>query len=219
MVDTKPETETWLSLSQAATELNVHPTTLRRWANNGELPYMLTPGKHRRFALSSVRQFAAEQSQNMKPSNRLQDMWVEKAVTHTRQEIVSHEDQNWLATLDDSSREQHRLLGRQLLGLTLQYISDPETNGNILEQARAVGLEYGRISRELGLPLTDALEAAMFFRDMLIEVALQLPESTRIQPEANVRLLRRINKLLNTVHLAIAELYDDNTAPSPLPRT
>lgn len=43
---------------------------------------------------------------------------------------------------------------------------------------------------------------------MIMETALQLPENTRIRPEANVRLLRRVNKLLNTVQLAIAEVYD-----------
>jgi hypothetical protein len=42
----------------------------------------------------------------------------------------------------------------------------------------------------------------------MIETALQLPENVRIRPEANVRLVRRINTLLNTVHLAIAEVYD-----------
>jgi hypothetical protein len=94
------------------------------------------------------------------------------------------------------------------MGLTLQFVSDPEGNGNILEQARAIGRQYGRLAIEESLPLTEALQAGMFFRDMLIEVALQLPEETRIQPQANVRLMRRINKLLNTVNLTIAEMYE-----------
>jgi hypothetical protein len=44
---------------------------------------------------------------------------------------------------------------------------------------------------------------------MMVETAMQLPENVRIKPEANMLLLRRINTLLNTVHLAIAEVYED----------
>ena len=73
-----------------------------------------------------------------------------------------------------------------------------------------MGHEFGRISLEVGMPLTDALHAAIFFRDELIEVALQLPESTQIRPKDNLRLMRRINRLLNVVHLAVAEVYEEN---------
>ena len=96
------------------------------------------------------------------------------------------------------------------MGLTLQYISSEEGNGHLLEQARDVGYEYGKISLEVGLPLTDALQAAIYFRDELIEVALQLPGSTQIRPEDNLRLMRRINRLLNVVHLAVAEMYEES---------
>jgi hypothetical protein len=95
-----------------------------------------------------------------------------------------------------------------LMGLTLQYISSEEGNGHLLEQAREVGYAYGKLNLEVGLPLTDALQAAIYFRDELIEVALQLPGSTRIRPEDNLRLMRRINRLLNIVHLAVAEMYE-----------
>ncbi|MCB9434622.1 MAG: helix-turn-helix domain-containing protein, partial [Ardenticatenaceae bacterium] len=50
-------TETWLPLKQAASLLDVHPTTLRRWADSGDIPVLLTPGGHRRFALSDIQAF------------------------------------------------------------------------------------------------------------------------------------------------------------------
>jgi hypothetical protein len=112
-----------------------------------------------------------------------------------------------MQTIDDASRERSRLLGRQLMALTLQYISNGEDD-RLLDDARNIGLEYGRNCMQMLMPLTDALQASMFFRDTLIETALQLPDNVNIRPEANVRLLRRINTLLNAVHLAIAEVYD-----------
>jgi excisionase family DNA binding protein len=207
MANYLPETEQWLTLSKAAKYLNVHPTTLRRWADNGDILFMLTPGGHRRFSSTDIQDFANGRRQ-LRRTQGVEEMWAERALVETRQQIAAKQDRPWLANYDTARREEHRVLGRQLMGLTLQYVSDPNSNGNILEQARVVGQEYGRLAREENLPLTDALQAAMFFRDMLIEVALQLPEETRIQPQANVQLMRRINKLLNTVNLAIAEIYE-----------
>ncbi len=207
MANYLPETEQWLTLSQAAQHLNVHPTTLRRWADNGDILFMLTPGGHRRFSSTDIQDFANGRRQ-LRRTQGVEEMWAERALVETRQQIAAKRDRPWLANYDTARREEHRVLGRQLMGLTLQYVSDPNSNGNILEQARVVGLAYGRLAREENLPLTDALQAAMFFRDMLIEVALQLPEETRIQPQANLQLMRRINKLLNTVNLAIAEIYE-----------
>lgn len=207
MSDYLVETEQWLTLSQAAKLLNVHPTTLRRWADNGEIPFMITPGGHRRFSSIDIQNFA-DNRRRLRRVQGVEEIWAERALTQTRQEIAAQHNHPWLAVYSADNREKHRVLGRQLMGLTLQYVSDPNGNGSILEQARMIGHQYGRLAKEENLPLTDALQAAMFFRDMLVEVALQLPEETRIEPQANVRLMRRINKLLNTVNLAIAEIYE-----------
>ncbi len=59
-------------------------------------------------------------------------------------------------------------------------------------------------------------KASMFFRDSLIETALQLPETANIRPEANLRLLRRVNDLLNAVHLAAVEVYENGDDPNSL---
>lgn len=199
--------QTWLPLSRAAEQLNVHPTTLRRWADNGEIPFLLTPGGHRRFAVADIEAFASDRSRR-RALVPVEEVWAEKALTRTRDALAKPVREEWFADMTDDHRARHRQLGRQLMGLTLQYISSEESNGHLLEQAREVGHEYGRISQEVGLPLTDALQAAIYFRDELIEVALQLPGSTQIRPEDNLRLMRRINQLLNVVHLAVAEIYE-----------
>ena len=205
--DSDSKVETWLPLGQAAERLGVHPTTLRRWADKGDVPFLLTPGGHRRFAVSDLDAFAAmhRQRRSLVP---VEQAWAERAMTQTRRALTGPAAEPWLANMEDAHRARHRQLGRQLMGLTLQYISSDEGNGHILEQAKEMGHEYGRISLEINLPLTDALQAALYFRDELIEVALQLPESTRIRPEDNLRLMRRINVLLNAVHLGIAEVFE-----------
>lgn len=198
----------WLTLKKAAELLGVHSATLRRWADNGDIPVMLTPGGHRRFNANDVNHFSAERRQlrSLAPATQV---WVQQAIQRTRADIAGPESQKWLKTMDNDTRDYHRTLGRQLMGLTLQYISGESEDDALLEQAGVLGLAYGESGLATGMPLRDALQAAMFFRDTMIETALQLPETTRIRPEANLRLMRRINKLLNVVHLAIAEVYEN----------
>jgi len=211
MTDLYPSTEQWLTLSEAARRLNVHITTLRRWADNGDINVLITPGGHRRFAASDITQFAQER-RNLIKSGSIPQIWANQALLNTREEIRQHPDQAWLTHLDLTTRENTRQLGQQLMGLTLQFLSDNEEKEMILIEAHKMGRQYGHICQSGGLPLTEALQATMFFRDTLVETALHLPENMHIQPEANLRLLRRINTLLNTVHLGVAEVYDEQSA-------
>lgn len=216
MITSLSDSEKWLSLSEAARQLGVHVTTLRRWADNGDIPVLLTPGGHRRFTATDLAHFA-EEHRNLRQISGLAQIWADNALIQTRQE-VGRQQQHWLTGFDDETRAHHRLLGQKLMGLTLRYLSDDDGEAAALEEARHIGRQYGRIGLEWGLPLTDVLQASMFFRDMLVETALQLPENVHIRPEANLRLLRRINTLLNVVHLAVAEVYDA-TYTDRLPRS
>lgn len=202
------EKKEWLSLKQASDRLGVHPTTLRRWADNGEIPVMLTPGGHRRFASVDVERFA-EEHRRLRMMVGLEQMWAEHAIKKTRQEIVSHQGAHWLALFSEDDREHKRQMGRKLMGLMLQYISSNDGGGDILEEARAVGRAHAENALSVGMPLVDAIQAMLFFRDTMVEVAIQLPEVAHLRPEANTRLLRRINALLNAVQLAMAETFDE----------
>jgi len=202
--------ENWLTLSEAAKLLDVHPTTIRRWANNGDIPVLVTPGGHRRFSTIDMARFARERSA-MRHVNGLTGLWATKALANARHEVVAHRQDSWLTHFEDQeNRNRNRVLGQRLLGLTLRYLSSEsseESSAKILDEARTIGRQYALFAREQGLPLRVTLEASMFFRDSLIETALEMPEAANIRPEANVRLLRRINNLLNAVHLAVADVY------------
>jgi excisionase family DNA binding protein len=197
----------WLPLSAAADRLNVHPTTLRRWADQGDIPVMLTPGGHRRFSAADLEAFAQERHGRQPQAEEIRSQWAENALTHTRQEITEHADVHWLARLDDETRREHRHLGQQLMGLTLQYVSADNGEG-LLQEAHRLGQRYALTARQVGMPLAETLQAAFFFRDQLVETAIQSPAGAYMRTEDNLRLLRRINTLLNTVQLAIADSYD-----------
>lgn len=197
----------WLSLKDASKKLGVHPTTLRRWADAGEIPVLLTPGGHRRFAVADVERFA-EGRRRLKVVSGLEQMWAEQALTQARREIVAHPDEHWLAAFNEEDREHKRQLGRRLMGVMLQYVASSESDEKLLEEACTIGRAHAENGLKQGLSLVQALQAMLFFRDTMVEVAVQLPEVAHVRPEANQHLLRRINTLLNAVQLAIADTYE-----------
>ena len=205
LVDPQPDAE-WLGLGRAARMLGVHPITLRRWADQGEIPVMLTAGGHRRFALANLEAFAARRKQ-LRLTSGLEQSWAAQALQHTRREIGEGGEKPWLAAFGEPDRQQNRELGRRLMGVMLQYVSLGEGGEDLLAEAAAIGAAYAENGQRLGLSLVDTLQAMLFFRDTLVEAAVQLPDGARARPEANLRLVRRINGLLNTVQLAIAGIY------------
>jgi excisionase family DNA binding protein len=207
-------TPQWLTLGQAAKRFNVHVGTMRRWANDGRVAVMVTPGGHRRFSAADLDRLAQPPVSRKMPLE-LSEIWHSQALAETRREVDLHRKDNWLAGLGDEVRQQNRLLGQRLMGLILRYLSG---NGGdaILDEARQIGRESGQLAFRAGLKVSQALEASIFFRDRLIDSAFQLPEHARIPPAENRRLLQRVNELLNAVLLAIAEVYhDDSTAGVP----
>jgi excisionase family DNA binding protein len=206
----------WLSLKDAAGLLNVHLATLRRWADNGDVPHMVTPGGHRRFLRNDVLAFAAAHT----VSGRAESMpavWATRAMEQARTDLPAVAGAHWMQSMDTPMRERHRAIGRKLMALTLQYVSsDDEANSaHLLQEARAVGLEYGEANVQAGVSLSDSMQAALFFRDRLLDASLELPETTRPRSSDQRKLLKRINAMLSVVQLALAEVYERKQAAPP----
>ncbi|MCL5998071.1 MAG: helix-turn-helix domain-containing protein [Chloroflexi bacterium] len=205
-----PSQKEWLGLGEAAQYLGIHPVTLRRWADAGDINYMLTVGRHRRFAITELKRFAEERLRLM-PLPRTEQLWADSAAAHTQEVIQSHRQSAWMQAYSDSDRQQSRELGRRLMAIVLQYISSDENSEILLEEARAIGEQYAHSAIEHGLAITDVLEATMSFRDAMFEAAILVPEVAHTAPKNNARLLKKINTLLNTVQLAVASVYDRQT--------
>ena len=200
-----PDTQ-WLTLTEAADALRVHPTTLRRWADSGQVPVFLTPGGHRRFAVSDVKDIAARRH-SVRRVGPVERIWAEQALKQARLKIAEQEQSRWMKIQDDKGRDRHRQMGQQLMGLILEFLTAEEEDESLVRRAREFGRHYGRASREIRLPLTEALQAAMFFRDTLTATAVQLPDNIRIPTGSQVRLVNRIGRIVNEVQLGVADAY------------
>lgn len=202
----KLEPSTYLSLSEASRSLGVHSTTLRRWADAGAVPVYLTPGGHRRFALADIQALAGNR---LVTNETLAKTWVRRAVAQARTELERVEQTPaWLDRLDDADRAAWRQVSMRLMGVVLRYVSGHEESAALIEEARAIGIDYAYNAQRFGMSLTTALEAALFFRDTLMEAALEMPERTGQRSDTTLQLLRRISQVLNVVQLAVVAGYE-----------
>lgn len=200
--------EKWLTTTEAAELLGVHPATIRRWADDGDLPMMTTPGGHRRFALSDLNTMA--QATTGFDLVSFENQWAEHALTHARDQIRDSHDGELMGSFEDDHRDHGRELGRRLLGLILRYVSMQRGGDELLEEVRQIGFAYAQTARAAEMPLNQALKVAMFFRDGMIQSTLEVPQSASLGSSPQRQLLNRLNPVLNTLQLAIVDAYQDN---------
>jgi excisionase family DNA binding protein len=196
----------WLSLKQAAEMLGIHPTTLRRWADNGDIPVYVTPGGHRRFLESDVQTMI--DSRLVSHSEGTEEIWATTALTTTKQRL--HGDYpglKWLNSFNDEQRQEQRLLGQQMLDLIMHHMTLPEDDESLLRQAESIAIRYAQSCMNVGLTVDQSLEIAIFFRDSITESALQLPQVVNFDDETRLRFMRKINQVLNLLQLTLVKYY------------
>jgi excisionase family DNA binding protein len=202
-----PSDVKWLSLQEASEILGVHPSTLRQWADAGKIPTVRTPGKHRRFAESDVR--ALLEPEPLQPPGV--QLLVQSALGRTRLEIGGGKvnEQSWYQRFDEADKVEHRELGRKLLSLVIQYLTQPSDRPAILEDARSLGRSYGERSLVSKLTLTEAVRAFLYFQDFLMDGVVQMSET--MKQRANIDLVathQQINTFINEVLVAMLDVYE-----------
>jgi excisionase family DNA binding protein len=198
----------WLTLSQAAQMLGVHASTLRRWADEGEIQCMRTPGGHRRFLERDLQRFL---NTNTEPADlEGAQQLAQSLVAQTRQELQSERvtDAPWHEAFSEAERASRRMSGRRLLGLAIQFTSRSTGHGKILEEARRIGRGYGRDAAERGLSLVDTTKAFLFFREALIRSARPGLYQRGQYDAEDVQIHRSLRKFLDEVLFATMEAYE-----------
>jgi excisionase family DNA binding protein len=195
----------WLSLKEVAEILGVHPSTVRNWANQGVLPVHRTQGGHRRFHRDELNLWLQSQRLN-KPeeSNGL----FQNALKFARVQISeAHlEKQVWYQKIDEGGRASYKMSGRTLAqGLIKSQVLDEEA---AKAEARAIGVDYASNGRRYNLTGLEAVQAFLFFRNVLQEAAYHAYESAAIQsPYAWGDMFRNLNAFTDQILVAILETY------------
>jgi excisionase family DNA binding protein len=199
----------WLSLSDASALLGVHPTTLRRWADSGDIPCLRTPGGHRRFRTAELAAWTkGMQATTVAPQP---ETLVQSAVGFTRHEMarkhVSHE--SWSTAFDrEEDRQEMRDTGRRLFGLAIQYMDRTRDHEPVLQEGRRIGEFYGQACAQHGVALVDTVRALFFFRESLLRAAKPGPASPGQYDAEDVRIHQQLRHFMDEVMYACFASYE-----------
>jgi excisionase family DNA binding protein len=196
----------WLSLSDVAEILGIHPSTVRLWSDKGMLPVHRTQGGHRRYLRSEVDLW--QQSQRASGKNEAH-LVVQNALKNTRFQVSEGHlaAESWYIKLDDEAREQYRKSGRTLLEGLFNYLAS--RGRTAAAEAQSLGYEYASRGRRCGLNTSEAVHAFLFFRNVLMDSMLAVYEAASVQsPAAWSDMFRRINEFTDQIMITLLETYE-----------
>ena len=196
----------WLSLSQAAKQLGVHPSTVRAWADQGYLPAQRTQGGHRRFRRSDVEIRMQTRHENTTPEAT---SIYANVLRNTRVQINESnlDTEKWYMKMDDEARQQYRLSGRSLVqGLIGHLTSNDE---GLEAEARSLGYEYASRGQRVGLTSVEAAHAFQFFRTSVMDAILTAYESAEVcSPQVWADLFRKMNSFSDLIIITLLDTYE-----------
>ena len=195
------ETASWLSLTEAAKRLNIHPATLRDWADRGRIRTFRTPGGHRRFSGEDVEALAGEAAPELA-------LFMSALVGQARLATSAGQlaSESWYSRFDDAAKERQRELGHDLMRVLVAYLGDTEKDwsGDI----RTLGDRYARLAHDSKLSLGDALRAFHLFDGL---VASSVKQMSAVQAGGLADFERHVGWFLNEVRVAMVESYSGGT--------
>jgi excisionase family DNA binding protein len=198
----------WLPLREACRLLGVNESTLRRWADAGYVRCFRTLGGHRRFAEEDLRALIEGRvSQGETPAQELGQL----ALSRIRRRLQRGKARTaeWYLQLPGEAREALKPLGRRLVEILGQYMSNKAQADRLVREGREIGVQYARQLKETGLSIKGALEALVFFRKGLEDAAADLAHRHGLRGEEVAQLWDFVSNLSDQVLLAVGEAYSD----------
>jgi excisionase family DNA binding protein len=194
----------WISLSDAAELLGVHPSTIRNWSDQGTLPVYRTTGGHRRYKRSELELWARSnrQEQQVMPVD-LMKMAVRQIRIHIAE--GSLENQAWYLKLDEDARSQYRLSGGTLAQGLINYLT--ADNNEASSEAISLGYEYASRAQSNKLNSVEATSAFLYFRNMLIEAVMRQFGDSNISSKDAWHMLSLVIAFTDQIQLSLLETF------------
>lgn len=199
-------TDEWLSLSEAAKLLGVHPSTVRLWSDKGVLPVHKTQGGHRRYKRGEILLWAETNSKSRQEPVAPEGM-MQEVVKNVRMQISEGhlEAESWYQKLDADARTQYRMSARSLFQGLLNYMA---TNGaDAATEAYAIGYEYASRARRYSLSYVDAAKAFLFFRDALVESVIKVYSEANVPTRRATEMYTKIHTFTDEILISLLETY------------
>ncbi len=194
----------WLSLSDAANLLGVHPSTVRVWSDKGILPVHKTQGGHRRYKRNEISLWAESSFPSKFDANQI----MQEIIRSLRIQISegSLEAESWYQKLDEEARAQYRLSGRSIFHGLMNYLASEGEDAET--EAYAIGYEYASRARRYCLSYVDATCAFLFFRNVLVESIIKICSETKMPIPQTSELYSKIHKFTDGILISLLQTYE-----------
>ena len=199
-------TDEWLTLSDAAKLLGVHPSTVRLWSDKGALPVHKTQGGHRRYKRGEILLWAESNSRSSNEAIEPEGM-MNEIVKNVRMQISEGrlQEESWYQLLDEEARVQYRMSARSLFQGLMTYVT---TNGQEAEsEAYAIGYEYASRARRYNLSYVDAAKAFLFFRDTLVESVIKVYTEANVPTKKATEMYAKMHTFTDDILISLLDTY------------
>ena len=199
-------TNDWLSLSDTAKLLGVHPSTVRLWSDKGALPVHKTQGGHRRYKRGEILLWAETNSKSRNEALEPEGM-MQEVVKNVRMQISEGrlQEESWYQKLDEDARVQYRMSARSLFQGLMNYMA---TNGEeAATEAYAIGYEYASRARRYQLSYVDAAKAFLFFRDTLIESFIKVYAEAHVPTKQATSMYSKMHTFTDEILISLLETF------------
>ena len=196
----------WLSLSETADILGVHPSTLRSWADQGRVPVHRTAGGHRRFKKREI-ELWSKAHHNAEPIQF--EQVIQQTLRSTRLQIAEGrlEKEGWYQKLGHEELEMFRLASRRVLQTVIQFVTSSQPEDHEAD-VHALGKDYARMGRKAGWQLRDILEALQFFEEFLMDSFFNHYEQAGVaSAQAWGKMRRRVSRFMHQLTLSIVDAH------------
>ena len=182
----------WLSLGQASALLNVHSSTLRRWADGGLVPHQRTPGGHRRFSRRALLPLLDGSAQGVAAVDESADLDVAWAPRWGE------------AGQSPPLRESWQRLG----GVAAHYLLRSDSDEKLVSDAFGIGTEIAAQTCAAGGGLVHAVTDYLHFRATLLPMALAASAGDGHGAQTDVP---RFDRIVGEALLAIVEAFPNGS--------
>ncbi len=209
-----PSRPVWLTLGAASELLGVSESTIRRWADAGEIRSYRTSGGHRRILEEDLRHIVANTHavSAARDTDRISDLATARVKRRLNPRGRHGQGFPSFEGLSDDARDRLRLLGRQLVDLFARYIASDAKRERFTEDARTIGREYGRTLVAEHIGLTAAVATFNSLRRSLEETASQIATEAGLSTEDAVEAIENILVLADVVLEGMASVYESKIA-------
>ncbi len=206
--------DVWLGVQEASDLLGVSPATLRRWSTAGKVRAFTTPGGHRRYAESTIRQLLGRATAS-NPSVALLADSTERAAWRLHEQLSPMcERVVWVHRTSAEERQILALAGRSMVHGLLGYVSgrsDEECEAAIRPAIEAAEM-HGRMAARHHGDLGETLETFHRIRGVIVDdladracvAGLDTPHTTHLLARASDGVDRLIVALVEA-HAAAAK--------------